>query len=59
MMITHSFFDKKIAFPFVVCSLIRTVELRSKVGFASTIKIKAILFCIVFGFHYLCPQNQE
>jgi hypothetical protein len=24
------------------------------VGCASTIKIKSFLFCIVFGFHYLC-----
>ena len=27
-----------------------------KVGCASTIKIKLILFCIVFGFHYLCKK---
>ena len=37
--------------------LFRTVELRSKVGCTSTIKIKALLFCISFGLHYLCKRK--
>lgn len=34
-------------FSFLTC----TIEHRSKLGCASTTKIKTILFCIVFGFH--------
>ena len=34
-------------FSFLNC----TIEHRSKLGCASTTKIKTILFCIVFGFH--------
>ena len=38
-------------------SLIRNIDLRLKVECAPRIKIKAVLFCIVFGFHYLCNED--
>jgi len=40
----------------VLFSLIRTFDLRSKVGCTSKIKINANLFCISLGLHYLCTM---
>ena len=39
-------------------SLIRTFELRSKIGCISEMKINRDLFCISLDLHYLCIQVQ-
>ena len=54
--LTFDDINKKRIFPFVLCSLNRTVEPCSKVGCTSEYQIKSILFCSSLGFHYLCTD---